>query len=879
MKHWRSFDRTRLYSALGLAWRFLYAHPWLLLMLPLAVFFPLLDSRGLFELGDANFPLNPFRIDYILPWSAAGFGGADNTFVGVPRLVYHLGINLLIVTTHNLQVSQWIWYSAMTALGIGGAFKLGRRLGAGIYAVPLAVFYALNIWSYDRIAQGPIYLSYQAMPLVVYCLLRYLGRPSVARALTFGVTVLFVIPSLQVCYLAVVMCLAIAIRHLILYGWRSIVALAGLGAAVVAVNAFYVFSMIADMLVNSGGNIALVNSRFNIGVFEHYAQRVTIPNTLAMASFFYSSIDEQWRFVALAASLLPIMLGALLLLARRPALRSRFYAGLLLALLGVWLVDGIVIAPGFYQWFRDAIPGLRSFVEPDYFSPLYLFGAFVMLAAWARLGARAYAGLWDVAVWVLVAGGIVPFLPINGPKSGMPQTGQPRQYAEFSRAKVPGNTLWLPPYRGVQYRWSPYEMNGFTSLNSPSDAIGPTMAEAVGQGAGLVQERLADGFIHGQTHVVRSLAPLMSIGTVAIAADSLNATHDWPNWDVLGALQTLDLLERDGFLKARSDERDVGVHLVTATTTHFLPEVGVYDAPVSGGNFTDLAWWSVLDHRPGDYRPMLVETADSQAEPAGTTRWSTLHVQRRSFTPGEFTGITDCAGETKPVPVDPKSRELTVSADQYGKCLVMALPDFRTVRALQATFDLDPPGVALPIVMLLGKGFSVSMDSSLVPVEIPQWPLRVFLAVKLFPNTTVTIKGMTLSWMAQSVPSAATAPPHTCSTSDLRWSKNNPMSYALEGTVSGRCTVVFRQAFAPIWTLSGTGAKVLDHVQVDGFANGWTIDASGPVSLRIVNRAVYAYGVGLAVTIASVLLALGLGVASSLRRIAMRRASRAPSPA
>jgi hypothetical protein len=38
----------------------LYRYPIVLYLLPYGVFFPLLDSRGLYEYGDANIPLNPF---------------------------------------------------------------------------------------------------------------------------------------------------------------------------------------------------------------------------------------------------------------------------------------------------------------------------------------------------------------------------------------------------------------------------------------------------------------------------------------------------------------------------------------------------------------------------------------------------------------------------------------------------------------------------------------------------------------------------------------------------------------------------------------------------------------------------------------------------
>ncbi len=880
MKHWRSMRRTRVYSALVSAWKFAYAHPWMLLLLPIAVFFPLLNSRGLFELGDANFPLNPFRIDYILPWSAAGFGGADNTFVGVPRLIYHLSINLLIVTTHNLQVSQWVWYSSMAALGLTGAFLLARRLGAGIYSVPLAIVYALNIWSYDRIAQGPIFLSYQATPLAVYFFLRYLARPSVARALYFGCSVLVLIPSLQVCYLAVVICLGIAIYDVAMRGWRSIVRLAGLGAAVVAVNAFYVFSMIADALLNSGGNITLVNSRFNFGVFQHYAGRITIPNTLALSSFYYSSIDHQWRIVAIAAMLLPILLLALLLLARRPTFRSKFYAGLALALLGIWLVDGIVIAPGFYEWFHDTIPGLHAFVEPDYFSPLYIFGAFVMLCSWARLGALAYPSLWKPAIWFVAISGVVPFLPINGPDSGLPQTGQPRQYAQFSRAHVPGNTLWLPPYRGVKYRWSSYVINGFTSLNSPSDAIGPSMSESVSYGTDLVQLRLANAFVAGQLNTVESLAPLMGIGTVAISGDSENEFNLWPNFDVIGSLDTLRRLERSGFLRARSDETDVGVHLVTATTKWFLPEVGVYDYPRWGGDFEAFSWWSVVHHSAADYRPLYISMPNGPSTTQAMTKAQLPQVKERFLKPSMLDGVSDCGNGSKVHPIDAHQQIVTVSTNWYPSCFVLKLPKLHQFRAIQAVPDASPPGVLQTLLVLKGKlRDDLPIDTTFAPVELPRWPSSATILVKVPPYSDIVFKGLNF----QSLPARdLTEAPlvHTCDASDLAWSKQNPLLYTVSGTLHGRCTVVFRESFSPIWALSmvSGGARILDHTQIDGFANAWIVDGSGPVTFRVVNRALYPYLWGMAITILSILVAAACGINGlAARRVGRSKAVLMPT--
>src|SRR5580698_48368 len=314
--------RYRIYSVGIPVWNALYRRLWLLAWLPALVFFPLLNARGLYEFADTNFPLNPFWLDYILPWSGAASAGADNTFVGVPRLVYHVTIDALIATFHNLQLGQWLWFSAEGALGIVGAFLLARRLGAGRYAVPLSIFYTFNLWSYDRVAQSLIFLSYQALPLSLYLYLRFLQRPQLDRALYFALSVLLLIPAPQITYLAVVICAGIGIRAIVLRGWPAVVNLAALFGAVVAACAFYVFTMIADWLLNSGGGIALVNQRFTLDSFVFYATRVGLWNTARLSSFFYSTFDRQVAIVTIACTLLPLLLLGLVLLARRPSLRS-----------------------------------------------------------------------------------------------------------------------------------------------------------------------------------------------------------------------------------------------------------------------------------------------------------------------------------------------------------------------------------------------------------------------------------------------------------------------------------------------------------------------------------------------------------------------------
>jgi hypothetical protein len=855
--------RHRVYALGGPVWNALYHRPWLLALLPAAIFFPLLNARGLYEYADTNFPLNPFWIDYILPWSGAASGGADNTFVGVPRLVYHVAIDVLIATFHNLQLSQWLWFSAEGALGIVGAFLLARRLGAGRYAVPLSIFYTFNLWSYDRVAQSLIFLSYQALPLSLYLYLRFLERPRLDRALYFALSVLLLIPAPQITYLAVVICAGIGIRAIVLRGWPAVVSLAALSGAVVAACAFYVFTMIADWLLNSGGDIALVNQRFTLDSFVFYATRVGLWNTARLSSFFYSTADRQEAIVTIACTLLPLLLLGLLLLARRPSLRSKFYCGLALALLGLWLVDGISLWPAGYEWLRTAIPGLRSFVEPDYYSPLYIAGAFVMLSSGLRLGARV-APFAAAVIWLVALGGAVAFLPLGNAMAGLPQTAQPRQYAEFSRRPVLGNTLWMPADRDVTYRWSPYVINGFTSLNSPSDAIGPTMQEWVSSGTDRLQSRVAEAMVLGQTRTVRALAPLLGVGTIAVAADSLGPQLQWPNVEVDGSLDTLHRLAAEGFVTKVDERRDDGVRLVAATTIPPAPEIGVFDTPEAVATFDDFLWWQIA--RAGlPYRPMSDDTSAVARAGGGTfVPAPPAPIQTIHLPASAFQRIGSCRGHSSRLPSLSKSQPLPVTTVDALACVSLTLPDPKRFGAVQ--FSVNARGGTVVRSMAFSDGRQthfVAADHTIA--EVPPWARQMTLIAIVLTHQHVTFDGVTIRWLPRIAPSQ---PPPTCQRSGVRSWEVNPMVYAVSGDLRGTCSVIFRQSFAPVWALWSRGpVGVNEHFQADGFANGWIVRPSGPVTMYAVNVLVVPYFLGLLISLACMLLTAAVAFRAINRRL------------
>jgi len=142
------------------------------------------------------------------------------------------------------------------------------------------------------------------------------------------------------------------------------------------------------------------------------------------------------------------------------------------------------------------------------------------------------------------------------------------------------------------------------------------------------------------------------------------------------------------------------------------------------------------------------------------------------------------------------------------------------------------------------------------------------------------VHGVTMQWIDSGYHKSLPVV-HTCDASGITWLQQNPMMYRLQGDARGTCTVVFRQTWAAPWVLyaDGNSARVLGHIHADGFANGWIVQADGPVSLRLVNVMIYPWAAGMILTIAMVLLAIGLATASRLRAAAIRRASRVPSPA
>jgi hypothetical protein len=390
----------------------------------------------------------------------------------------------------------------------------------------------------------------------------------------------------------------------------------------------------------------------------------------------------------------------------------------------------------------------------------------------------------------------------------------------------------------------------------------------------------------GQVRTVAALAPLLGVGTVAIAADSLGADDEWPNPEIVGALRTFDALRRRGDLVLRDDARDDRVHLITGTMKPPLPEIGVFDAPVDVGGFDNFLWWTLLSDGSGPrYVPAAADApfgATFGGAPIRTI--APPPVEARAIPIGAFDSYGACAPGARDPRVARRARSLAVQTGSQERCLSMTLRNVRALAALSVTIDADPPSVADtgPIHAELTYDGNLRdvywIDPTDAAQEVPLGARSAKLVLRIASRSRVVVRGVTLRWIRRGAAAKIPAQP-TCAASNVTWSEHNPLVYTVRADLRGRCTLVFRQSFAPIWTLfaSGGSAKVLGHLQIDGFANGWIVDASGPVTLRIVNRALFAYAGGMCLTIACLLLAIGLTIRSRLRRA--QRASRVPSPA
>jgi hypothetical protein len=369
----------------------------------------------------------------------------------------------------------------------------------------------------------------------------------------------------------------------------------------------------------------------------------------------------------------------------------------------------------------------------------------------------------------------------------------------------------------------------------------------------------------GQTRTVRALAPLLGIGTIAVAADSLGPQLQWPNVEVDGSLDTLRRLTAEGFVTSVDERRDDGVRLVAATTIPPVAEIGVFDAPVAVATFDDFLWWQIAQTGL-PYRPMSDDaSAAARAVPGTFAPAPPAPVQTTYLPASAFQRIGSCRGHSSRLAHLSKSQSLPVTTVDTLACVSLTLPNPKRFGAVQ--FSVDARGGTVVRSMAFSDGRQthfVAADHTIA--EVPPWARQMTLIAIVLTHEHVTLNGVRLRWLSRSPP--LQSPPSTCDRSGVRSWEVNPMVYAVSGDLRGTCGVIFRQSFAPVWALWSRGpVRVSEHFQADGFANGWIVRASGRATMYAVNVLIVPYGVGLLISLACMLLTAVVAFRAINRRL------------
>jgi hypothetical protein len=851
-------------------------------VVPLLICSPLLSSKGLFEFGDANFPLRPFPLDYFLPWQGASDGGVDNVLIGLPRFAYYAGINLAEFATWSLQAAQWLWYSLLLATGVVGGSLLARRLGAGASSIPLGLFWAMNVWSYDRVAQGPIFMAYQAMPLVLLLFIRYLDTGRLYFAGLFALSVFLVTPSLQASYLAITSCLAIAAYFVATRDGRVVVftRIAIAGIVVALFNAYFLLPLATDLSADPHNSLNLVASNFSDSSFLGYSSHATLVNASKLAAFFYSSLNQEPWLLQLGAWL-PLI--AVLLVANLRAVRRqrRVLCAVALLMWGLWLVCGMTISQPLYLSLRSVIPGLSLFVEPDYFAPLVVLGYFSILAFGSLAAAQKYKRWWGALVWVMAAVGLALFLPGLRPLGGLPQTPVPQQYVQFARTQEHGRVLWLPIAWVTSYAWSPYTLNGFNALNSPGDYVGPYMLEWVSSPSRRMIDELVSEIGSDQNRAGFGLIQALGVGSIAIAADQ---TGPDAHFEVSHALKLMRELASQHLASPPLEYRDGTTHLITQRLRNPFPVAGVY-SPIahfrgeygefgaamaalgSAGEYRPL---SVASHQSGE-RSMLTSVGSAKRGIAATLTVSHTYppnsgrfdnsLTTSTLSAREFRVITDCATGAR-IGLLTSQGWAIVLRDGLGRwpctSATIAVSADR-VRSIKVSKHFDGVG-AVPRVdfVFLGKGhkptFVSAPDFDASPV--PAWATRIQVVLYGAPLHAVKYDNVRLALFSYQNFELYSRGNDRCN--GVTNAQSHGLAYSVSLPLGGDCSIVLRASFSPLWGVKVTrgSGTIGNHLEVDGYANGWDVRSDGPLELRIFNRLLAPFLVGVAISAASILLFL-----------------------
>lgn len=488
---------------------------------------PLLTGPGFYAFGDADFPIRPWPLSNFLPFDAQSNLGYDNVYIGLPRILFLFFENMLFYVFHSTAAVSFGVYFAFMFLGMWGAYKLLRCLGAEPLIAGLAgALYVLNPWVAARVSQAPVILVYMAVPAFYASLIGLLRRPSFAQAAALGILAPVLLCAPNITYIVVAGAAIVFVVNQIVDNGRFVrrvaFVLLALGFAC-GVDAFFLFTAVSEALTGSTGALAHVASHYTFGSYLQFASMDGIANFIRYEGFLYAPW-RQWPVVwqiALFIAPASICVVAVAALFRMRDLsragKIGLLSGIVMVLAAILFTQGATLMPGLIGNIWRTVPGFRILSDADYWGTLYSIGAIALLSGTSALQGHAGKIRWFLGVSLLAVS--APFWPGLGLFA---KANPPTAYLDLPRTAARERTLWEPQAWASRYTWSPYMLTAWSTIAVPEESYGPYAAEITPPASYDFSAFLQDQFSNGTVSGIDPLLTAARTRYIIFTEDKIN---------------------------------------------------------------------------------------------------------------------------------------------------------------------------------------------------------------------------------------------------------------------------------------------------------------------------------------------------------------------
>ena len=477
----------------------------------LLLLFRFLSATGIFEAGDNDFPIvpnNPFSS--VGAWDT-GFLGFDSTSNGIPNLSYFFLIYAIYSIVRSPSLTQDIFYFLIFFVGMFSITVLVTKLFKDTLASVTAIFtYVLIPWTAMRLTTPSLLQSYFCMPVLLFSIYAYLETPRCRYLLIEGVSILFILGSLQMLYLiAIASLLLIIIFVLGKHPRNPLLALRRIPLLFlipVLTSSYFVIPFVYTILTHSNTAISVAATNMNMA-FYSLSTYHTIPNSIRMLGFIYADHSQYQEPVYLAIFVLPILAVLAIVGIRRSELVP-VVLGALLLILGVFLSSPLEFLR-FYSSVRNNIPLMSSFTEPDYFVPLIALSYSILISSLIhRFTKRKVIAIGLTLVVIISSISAVAIY------QGQVKQAIPSEYSSLRQTlNDPDYSVFMAPTSWVmQFSWNQYSTDGLQLTFSQAPLVGPTLLEISTVAGRNYAATLDEYFSSNQTQRFAALAPFAAIG-------------------------------------------------------------------------------------------------------------------------------------------------------------------------------------------------------------------------------------------------------------------------------------------------------------------------------------------------------------------------------